>query len=407
MSLIKQIFRIYLLSFSDLPKRAWLLSAVVLVNRSGSMVLFFLTLYLTTQLGYTIAEAGRMISIYGAGSLAGAFLGGWLSDRFGPSRVQLLSLLFGGIFFIILAYVSEPLHLAFIIFMAALTNESFRPANATAFAEACPPEVRTRGFALNRLAINLGVSIGPAVGGFLAVYNYKLIFWADGLTCLFAAGLFMLILSREGLFGRMIKKSSSGSSFSAIKDVHYLIILLLTYITSLLFTQIFNTWPLYLREKYRLAEDETGILLALNALIVAMVEMPLVHRLERFQPLKLISLGSLFLFGGFAILPFSSSYAYAIFTVMVWTIGEMLIFPQLGGFIANRAQDHNRGSYMGLYSFSFSLSFIMGPAMGAFVYDAYGGEVLWYALGVTGILVWIGFSLVEKLLNRNKTIHLK
>jgi predicted MFS family arabinose efflux permease len=393
--IFQRLLHLYLRSFAGIPRRAWLLSFVVLVNRSGSMALFFMSLYLTTQLHYSIAEAGRMISIYGAGSLAGAFLGGWFSDRFGAARVQLSSLLLGGISFITMAYISHPVYLSLIVFIAALTNESFRPANATAFAEACHPEVRTRGFALNRLAINLGVSIGPAVGGFLALINYKLIFWVDGLTCLFAAALFLILFAREGMLGYSGIKKDTAGGFSSLKDRYFLIILGLTLFTGLLFTQVFNTWPLYLRHAYRLAENNTGLLLALNALLVALFEMPLVHRLEQYFPLKIIAFGCLFLFGGFAILPLGSSFGFAVFTVLIWTIGEMLIFPQLGGFIANRAPERTRGSYMGMYSFTFSLSYIIGPPLGSLIYDFCGAEVLWYGLGLMGLLTWFGFRLMH------------
>ncbi|MEJ2055197.1 MAG: hypothetical protein P8X42_14875, partial [Calditrichaceae bacterium] len=66
--MISNIYHTYIAAYKGLPKSVWLLSLVILVNRSGSIILFFLVLYLTNQLNYTVSEAGRMISVYGLGS---------------------------------------------------------------------------------------------------------------------------------------------------------------------------------------------------------------------------------------------------------------------------------------------------------------------------------------------------
>jgi len=156
-----------------------------------------------------------------------------------------------------------------------------------------------------------------------------------------------------------------------------------------LFVQFFSTWPLYLRVSYGLAENQIGILVAFNAILVSLVEMPLVHRLEKGNVLKNIAWGSLFLFAGFAILPLAESFSFALFTVLIWSIGEMLVFPMMAGFIANRANNANRGKYMGLLSFNFSLAFVIGPIIGSGIYTKFGGTALWTAAGFTGIFVWL------------------
>ena len=187
----------YLSAYRGLPQKAWLLSFVVLVNRSGSVVLFFLTLYLTNVLNYSVGEAGKILTIYGAGTLAGAFLGGWLTDKIGSVKVQFLSLFIAGWGYIFLSVLKEPIFISVTVFILATIAESFRPANSALLSEVCPPELRTRGFALNRLAINLGVSIGPAIGGFLATVNYKYLFWVDGLTCIGASFLLILFFGKK------------------------------------------------------------------------------------------------------------------------------------------------------------------------------------------------------------------
>ena len=396
--MIKRIYNEYIEAFRGLPRKAWLLALIVLINRSGTMVLFFMTLYLTSQHDFSVADAGKMISVYGIGSMIGAFLGGWLTDRIGSMRVQALSLFSGGMGFIGLAYVHSPAAIAVMLFILAIFSESLRPANAAAFAEVCPPDIRARGFALNRLAINVGVAIGPAIGGFLALVSYSYLFWADGITCILAGFLLLTIFGFQASAHESEAPISEDVARSPYRDKIYLSVLLLLLMMGMLFVQLFSTWPLYLKDVYTLIEDRIGILLALNAVLVALLEMPLIHKIEKYNIIRIMAIGALFLFAGFAILPAGSSFAYAAFTVIIWSIGEMLVFPLVAGFIANRATDQNRGKYMGLFTFSFALSFVLGPIAGSWVYDHLGADILWYISGLVGLLVFGGFYLIDHFL---------
>ena len=163
----------------------------------------------------------------------------------------------------------------------------------------------------------------------------------------------------------------------------------------LVFSQIFNTWPVYLRGIYHLPENQIGLLMGFNALIIVITEMPLIHRMERYEPVRIIAVGAFLLIGGFALMPLGSSIGYAVFTVFIWTVGEMLVFPLTIGFIANRADDSNRGRYMGMFTLNFALAFVLGPFLGTWTYDTFGPDQLWYGIGAIGILVVIGFRYIH------------
>jgi predicted MFS family arabinose efflux permease len=174
-TMIRKITNLYRQAYHGLPRQAWILFSVLLINAAGMMVLFFLSLYLTRQLGFTVIQAGRSISIFGIGSLTGAFLGGWLSDKIGSTNVQKLSLLLSGVLYIWLGQLRSLWSIDLVIFVLATASGLLYPANSTSMARVCPPEITTKGFALNRLANNIGATIGPAVGGFLALRNYGLL----------------------------------------------------------------------------------------------------------------------------------------------------------------------------------------------------------------------------------------
>ncbi len=394
--MIRKITNLYRQAYRGLPRQAWILFSVLLINAAGMMVLFFLSLYLTRQLGFTVTQAGRSISIFGIGSLTGAFLGGWLSDQIGSTNVQKLSLLLSGILYIWLGQLRSLWSIDLVIFVLATASGLLYPANSTSMARICPPEITTKGFALNRLANNIGATIGPAVGGFLALRNYGLLFWVDGLTCLAAVILFSLIWKKPEQHLRAKAQDKIQSSRSPWRDLPFLWLLPLVVIWGCMFFQLFATFPLYMREVYGLAEDRIGQLVMINTLLIVSLEMLLIHWIGKRSLTRFIAVSFLLTGLGFALMPFGRGFLYAALTVAVWTFGEMLSMPLLGSLIATRADPGSMGRYMGLFSFAFSFSMILGPVIGTSVYGKFGPTTLWLGCGVTGCFLYIAFSLLSK-----------
>ncbi|MDP4218385.1 MAG: MFS transporter, partial [Bacteroidota bacterium] len=179
---------LYRNAYSGLSKPTWLLSVVMLVNRSGTMVIPFMTIYLTQPaMGYSIGQAGVVMGMFGLGAVCGGFMGGRLTDQFGFHRVQWMTLTGGGVLFMVLGQMKSFPLICLCTFLLSLVNDAFRPANSTAIAHYSKEENRTRSYSLNRLAINLGWAVGGAIGGVLASINYHLLFWVDGATNIIAA----------------------------------------------------------------------------------------------------------------------------------------------------------------------------------------------------------------------------
>jgi len=393
--MLKKIITLYRSAYTGFTRQAWALFMVQLVNSSGFMVIFFLSLYLTRKLDFTLEQAGRTISIFGVGSLLGAWLGGWLSDLVGSTNVQKLGLFCAGIFYIWLGQPEKLWAVNVVIFLVATASGMLYPAANTSMARLCPPGTITRGFALNRLANNIGVTIGPAVGGFLALRNYGLLFWFDGLTCLAAVLLFSLLWRRpeQELRAEETKRPASGRS--PWRDIPFLILLPLIAIWGTIFHQLFATFPLYMREVYGFPENRIGLLIMINTLLIVTLEMLLIHWIGKHSLVRIIAAAFLLTGIGFALMPLGRGFVYAAFTVAVWTFGEMLSMPLLGAFIAQRAGSGSQGRYMGLFSFAFSVSMILGPALGTYVYSRFGPDVLWFGCGIMGFLLFVGFRIMS------------
>jgi predicted MFS family arabinose efflux permease len=391
--MLRSILATYREAFSGLDRSVWLLSLATLVNRSGTMVMPFLVLYLTEQRGFAITDAGRALGVYGVGGVLGSYLGGWLCDRMPPRRVMAGSLALAGMAFILLGRFQSRPAILLTIFGLAVVGEGFRPATSAALAGAAPPELRTRAFALNRLAINLGMSLGPSIGGFLAMRSYDWLFVVDGGTSLLAAAVLAAAFHGGGQ-GAEEKPPAVAVGRSPWRDGPFLVMMALFFLLAMVTFQMASTFTLTLRDVYGFHEGRIGLVMTINTVIIVLFEMVLVHRLGAREPLRIVGVGG-FLFGlGFALLPFGAGFAYVAFTVLIWTVGEMLSFPLAAGAVANRAGEANRGLYMGLFTLSFEGAWIFAPILGTWVYQAWGPRAVGLACGVLGLVLFVGFQAV-------------
>ncbi|MCB0555038.1 MAG: MFS transporter [Phaeodactylibacter sp.] len=396
----------YLNSFRGFSREVWLLSGVMLINRSGTMVIPFMTVYLTQVMGYSLGQAGWVMSAFGAGSVLGSFLGGKLTDRIGFYQVQFWSLLLSGLAFIGLGYAGNIWAFGAMVFVVSTLADAFRPANFAALATYSRPENRTRAMGLLRLAVNLGWAVGPAVGGLLAAsVGYKALFWVDGLTCISAAIFFRLALPVRERPREERESSGEGlvlASSSAYRDGKYLIFLLLVLLNGIAFMQLFSTMPVFFKQEIFLDEGQIGRLMAVNGLVIALVEMPLIYLVEhRFGKWQIVSIGTLLI--GFSYLLFNIFGAFwgvAFACMMLMTVGEMLSLPFIATMALDFTNDKNRGQYMALFTMTYSVSHIISPNLGLQVAEHFGFSSLWYLLMFFCVLVWFGFRRMAAIARR-------
>lgn len=363
------------------------------------MVIPFMTVYLTRQLQFTLGEAGLVMSLFGVGSIAGAYLGGRLTDRFGHYLIQIGALLLGGLGFIGLGQLHTLPQISIGIFGLSLLAETFRPANGAAIAQYSTDENRTRAYSLSRLAVNLGWSIGPVVGGFLATIGWEYLFWVDGLTCISAGAVLWAFLPRPAAVLHPTQSVDDSNAEvpiqSAYRDKTYLWFILFATLNAIAFFQFFFVVPVYFRQSLGLNEFDIGLSMSLNGLLIVAIEMLLVYRLDgRRNPLVYIVYGVLLNGLAFLLLNLFVGYALAavLTCVLAITFGEMLSMPFMNTFWANRANDRNRGQYAGLYSMCYSMAHILAPTVGTQVAERAGFLVLWFLIagccGVSALGFW-------------------
>jgi predicted MFS family arabinose efflux permease len=384
---LSNAYRFYVGSFSGFSREVWLLTFASFVNRAGTMVVPFLSLYLTQDMGLSLHEVGWIMSAFGAGSVAGSWLGGRLADRIGYYSVMVGALGTSAFALIGLQFVQGFWPFCAGVFVLMVLSDAFRPALFVAIRSYASPDQRTRAVTLIRLAINLGFSLGPAVGGFIIAHGgFHGLFWVDGITCLAAALILAFGLPRQ-VVEQVISSEQQAAASSPYRDKPYLFFLLIVTITSIPFLQYFSSVPLFYSQVHGLSEAYIGLLLGSNGLLIVLVEMQLVRYCEkrRFAVHTILRMSVLLLAASFAVLNLLPTIAFLWVGMLFMTVGEMLLFPFTNRMANERADRGQAGAYMGLYTVSWGIAHIIGHSLGLNLIAWFDFAATWWIS--TGVLL--------------------
>jgi predicted MFS family arabinose efflux permease len=372
-----------------LPREVWLLFATNLINRAGMMVLPFLVLYLTRELGFSLARAGSMLAVYGASAIVFGPVGGRLSDRIGALPVMRVSLISAGTVLLVFPLAKSFAAVAMMTVIWAGCAEMFRPASLAAITHVVAPEQRRQAFALNRLAINLGMSVGPALGGFLATVSFRAMFAVDAVTTLIAGAVLALTPWRSfsGVNSEAANRHGEHIGPATIlHDTLFLVFLGGVLLVGIVFFQHESALPLYLVQYLHLSPAFYGMLFTLNTLLIVALEVPIVTATAHWPNVRSLVIGCMLFAIGFGSLGIIASPSGVIATVVIWTFGEMLLFPAMSAHMAEIAPENRRGAYMGAYSMSLSLALTVGPWMGTQLLAVLGPIRVWFVMFALGAL---------------------
>lgn len=403
--MLTKIITTYKTSFSGLSRETWLLSAVMLINRSSSMAVPFMSLYMTQYLDRSPSDAGLIITLFGVGSIAGAAAGGKLTDMIGFRLVQILASVIGGLFFIFYASIIHFDTLCLLTLVISFFSEAFRPANFAAIATYAAPDTQTRSYSLNRLATNLGWAVGSGIGGIVASFSYPMLFILDG-TVSMLSGLLIILLLPAVVSRVALNKPETGAAELAgaevmkpWKDVLFVKFLALTTMLTTCFFLMFRVVPLYYKTVWHINELHIGLILGFNGLIIAVFEMVMISKIQNkrsgtyyiVKGVILIALAYLML-----MLPGFTPVMVALISIVLFTMGEMFALPFINTFVMSRSNSHNRGQYAAGYTLSWSVAQVIGPSAGFYLAEKLGYSWLWVIIIGLLLLCANGFRLLGR-----------
>ncbi|MEV4257255.1 MFS transporter [Spirillospora sp. NPDC049652] len=370
-----------------LPRAFWALWTGTLINRLGTMVEPFLGLYLTTARGLSLAQAGGVMTVLGAGSLGGQFLGGMLADRIGRRRTLLLSTFGTGAAMLALGYAQGIVALVAAAALLGLLLDMFRPASQAMVADMVPAADRARAFGLNFWAVNLGWAVAMVSAGTLARTGFHTLFWINAAT---AAGFGTLVWRavpetrparpadadgkpgpRGGFLDVLRDRVMVGYTFGVMAYVFVLM-------------QTMSTMPLAMRE-HGLGAGTYGWVIAINGVVIITVQ-PLVNAwLTRRDHSLVLAVGMTVAGIGIGATALASApWQYAV-TVVFWTFGEILVASVLQAVVAGLSPDHLRGRYGGLYGLAWSGGLMLAPLGGTQLLSLGGSALMWPVCGALGV----------------------
>ncbi len=368
-------------NLKSLPRPAWILFGGTLINRFGTFVMPFLAIYLTRQ-GYTAAQAGFAVSMYGAGHIVASVLGGHLADRIGRRYTIALSMFGSGAMMLLLSQARAYPVIVFVTFFVGLAGELYRPAATALLGDLVQPEQRVAAFGMYRFAVNLGFAAGPATAGFLADRSFFLVFVVDALTS-FAYGVVALFALPHGFRPERKEEKATEAMRVALADRAFVLFLLATLCITWIEFQTNSTLPLYV-QSLGFRASTYGAIISLNGVMIVLFELAIIAWTQRFPPQAMIAIGYLLTGIGFALTGLATTVPGLIATLVIWTIGEMMYGPFTGAYVTSLAPEQYRGRYMGMWILTWSVGMLLGPYLGTLLFD-YNRTALWVACALAGI----------------------
>jgi len=358
-----------------LPRAVYVLELGALVNAFGNgVVLPFLLIYLHNVRGIPFGLAGSAAAVQSAAALASGFLGGTLSDRVGPKRVLLAALAVMTVAFALMPLIRTAWEAFAIYTLWGIGSGSFWPSQSALLAALTPETRRAPAYALQRLSMNVGVAVGGVVAGLIAsVANPQTFTALFAINCVTFLG-YMAVLAwvrapslHEGRLG--------GSWHAVLRDRVFTRFTLLNaaFMTAAISLAV-ELLPAFGKNVTGISEREVGIVFALDALGVVLLQLPVVKLVEGRSRMRGLALMGLLWATSFLAVWATGSWArataaFAILAgaMLVFAVGECLHGAIQAPLSVDLAPPQLVGRYLAASSISWQIGWIIGPAAGGFI----------------------------------------
>lgn len=375
------VLRAGLRPYLALPREVYILCAGTFVSRAGGVVMPFLAIYLSKALGYDDAFVSLTIGMYGAGATLAYLIGGALADRVGRRPVMVVALLAGAVSLLVLSTLTAKASILGGTLIFALSMELYRPAVHAAVSEIVEVEARPRAFALLYVAINLGFAVGATAGGFVAKVAFEWLFYIDA-ACAAAFALIIFVAVQETRASATGEKEAEDTASNAeairhlVKNRAFMLFWSSTFFCALIFQQAHSSLPLYL-SKLNLGPDQYGQVIAVNGVLIVLLQLPAAQWLARWSRAAVIGAGTVLTGAGFGLTGVFTEVVPLAFTVALWTLGEVMMAAFHSPIVSDLSPERFRARYFGVFAGAFGGSMMLGPVIGGFILQRFGAAWLW------------------------------
>ena len=384
--------------FREYPRQFWLLLGASFIDGLGGALLFpFFTLYVTARFDVGMTTVGIIFGLFSISAILGSAVGGALSDRLGRKRMIIFGLISSALITLGMGFAND-IRLFFVAaVMVGLFANMGDPARQAMVADLLKPEQRADGYGLLRIVMNLAVTIGPAIGGFMAARSYLTLFITDAVASTITAFIVFLFI-RETMPARAEDEDheSFAQTFSgylvALRDKVFMVFIIGSILEVLVYMQMNTTLSVYLRDVHHVPTQHYGYLISMNALLVVLFQFFVTRKTRRFRPLHVIAVGAFLYAIGFGMYGVVDGYAFFILAMLIITLGEMLIVPVSQSVVSLLAPETMRGRYMAVFGFSWAIPAAVGPLLAGLIMDYSNPDWVWYAGFFLAMLAMLIFA---------------
>lgn len=403
------------------PKQFWIIFGGSFISSIGQGLIFpFFALYVRKKFGLSMMGVGYTFAAFILPSILSQSIGGHLADKFGRKIIMLISLLLSSLFLLGYGFVETITLWIFLTILDGLFGPMYNPAGNAMIADIVDSSKRLQAYGLLRIIHNLGIVIGPVIGGLLiAKISYLILFIIAAITSFFYFFVILFFIKetkpekQEVYKEQLVTSSNKGSNSNLlsegykkiINDRIFIFFCLVTILVSVVYSQMTTTFPVYMNENFGILEDKYGLIMALNASMVVLLQYPITRIISKYKKTVIMALGAFLYALGFGSIGLSNSFLLFALNMAILTVGEMVIIPVNTSFVADISPEDMRGRYMGVLGIANMLGWGIGPIIGGFFIDKIGGNFIWLIIFILGLISSVGYLSLQRVLPKKVKVN--
>ncbi len=395
----------FITQYKGLPKQIYVLFIARTINSLGFFIFPFMTLFLSSRIGFSESEIGIFLFLASVVYIPGAIIGGKLADHFSRKYTYLFATLVANIIFFICGFLGNSILIPILLIPAFFFNSIASTGSSAMLMDLTDPTNRQESFSIMYLGMNIGVAIGPLIAGLLFENYTSWIFWGDAISGLLAIGLVLMFIKDtkptpedyENILnsGRKDEAAVVGSVLSILlKKPILLTFVIICAILSFAYAQTGFILPLQLSQDFGIGTGAKlfGILMSVNGIVVVLFTPIIVALTKRINPIINLVMASVCYVIGFGMYAFTKSLGIFVLSVVIWTIGEVLSATNTGVYIANRTPISHRARLQAIYEIIQGTGRAIGPMIIGWYLIGNTIEESWLLVGWLCLLASIAFS---------------
>lgn len=384
------------------PYQFWLLFWGMLISSTGVSIIWpFLTIYIRESLNISMTTVASLIALNSFMILAASLVVGPVADKVGRKWIMVLSLAVNSASLLLMSHASTLTQFALLMAVRGAFTPLYRIGADAMVADIIESEKRMEAYSLMRMINNVGVALGPSIGGFVTAISYTLGFYASSIFLavfsILAAVFLSETLVRQAKGPAPVASKDLTGYGAVLKDTQFLVFCGSFTITKMAPALVFVLLSVYVKENFQIPESQFGFMMATNATMVVLFQYLVSRAAKRASPNLVLILGSILYAIGVGSMAWGTNFWSFIFSIIIMTVGELLVAPTATTMVARFSPPDMRGRYMGMYWLTVGVSKGLAPMIGGLLNDHIAPAAIWYGGLVMGLIGAIGFSILSRL----------